>query len=383
MSMSSTIDGRAVGIQKSTATLAVAVLAILTALGVVAGLWRLALGLGATTALTDDFPWGIWIGFDFGLIAMSGIAFTMVAVVHVFRMEKFHELLRPAVLAGLMGYVAVLLLLFLDLGRPDRFYGFLIFWNVHSPLFEVSWCIFLYSMVLFLETAPLGLERFKMEGLAKIVHRVVMPLAIIGIMLSSLHQSTLGTLFLNMEHRLHALWYSPIMPFLFFVSSIMAGLAMGILVYGLATRIAAKEAKPEIPTGLAKGAAWVALVYAALKLLDLVIAGEMGALFAFDGMSLLMLLELGVCTILPMLLFFNPSMRASAGTQKVGAILILGGVLLNRFSATLFAQSVREGATYTPHILEWISTVGVIAGAILAWCLGVRFLASFESAKEH
>ena len=84
-----------------------------------------------------------------------------------------------------------------------------------------------------------------------------------------------------------------------------------------------------------------------------------------------------------MLLFFNPSMRASAGTQKVGAILILAGVLLNRFSATLFAQSVREGATYTPHILEWISTVGVIAGAILAWCLGVRFLASFESAKEH
>jgi Ni/Fe-hydrogenase subunit HybB-like protein len=131
------------------------VLGFLTFAGAVAGIGRLIMGLQATTQLNDTYSWGIWIGFDFGLIAFAGAGFTMAAVVHIFHLERFHAALRPALLTGLLGYVAVLLLLVLDLGRPDRFYHFLLYWNLHSPLFEISWCVLLYSTVLMIEVSPM------------------------------------------------------------------------------------------------------------------------------------------------------------------------------------------------------------------------------------
>ncbi len=131
-------------------------------------------------------------------------------------------------------------------------------------------------------------------------------------------------------------------------------------------------------SGLAKGVAWVALVYVVLKLGDMLLAGEMAALFAFDSMSWLMWLELGLFAILPMVLFFIPSLRNQRSVQWAGALLIMLGVMLNRFSATLFAQIVPEGASYTPHIMEWLTTIGVLSAAVLAWYLAVRYLPMFE-----
>ena len=117
--------------------------------------------MGSTTDLADTYSWGIWIGFDFTLIAFAGAGFTMAVLVHVLHQHQYHDAVRPAILAGLAGYVAVLLLLVLDLGRPDRFYNFIIFWNVHSPLFEISWCVLLYTTVLVLEVSPFLLERIE------------------------------------------------------------------------------------------------------------------------------------------------------------------------------------------------------------------------------
>ena len=155
----------------------------------------------------------------------------MAAVVHVLHLNKYQPALRPAILAGLLGYTAVLLLLVLDLGRPDRFYHFIIFWNVHSPLFEISWCILLYTTVLCIETSPYLFERLNREWLVRLAYGLMVPVTIIGVTLSTLHQSTLGTLFLNMPHRLDALWYTPILPLLFFISSIMAGLSLATIAY--------------------------------------------------------------------------------------------------------------------------------------------------------
>ena len=143
--------------------MALALLGLLVLVGALAGVIRLLMGLGATTNLSDTYSWGIWIGFDFTLIAFAGAGFTIAALAHVLRQHQYHDAVRPAILAGFIGYVAVLLLLVLDLGRPDRFYNFLLFWNPHSPLFEVSWCILLYTTVLFIETSPFLLERLRLS----------------------------------------------------------------------------------------------------------------------------------------------------------------------------------------------------------------------------
>lgn len=360
----------------------IGILAFLTLLGVVAGVGRLVMGMGATTGLSDDIPWGIWIGFDFLLIAFSGAGFTMAAVVHVFRLEKFKDAVRPAVLAGFLGYVAVLLLLVLDLGRPDRFYSFIISWNLHSPLFEVSWCVLLYTTVLVIESSPFLFERLNWDRPVRLAFKIMPVVAIIGVTLSSLHQSTLGTLYLNMPHRINPLWYTPILPIEFFVSSIMAGLSLAIISYMVSTRIAGKETRLDVVSGLAQGVGWITVGYVVLKLADVVLAGEIGSLLSFDAMSQLYWFELGVGAILPMILMLIPALRDRWPVQWIGPALILFGVAANRFDATLYAQVSPAGSVYTPTLMEWLSTIGILAGVCLVWYLAIQFLVIFDSKAE-
>ncbi|NUQ38165.1 MAG: polysulfide reductase NrfD [Caldilineales bacterium] len=362
----------------------VSLLAILTLVGGIAGVGRLFLGLGSTTALSDVYSWGIWIGFDFLLIALSGVGFTMAAVVHVLHLEQFKPALRPAILFGLLGYVAVLLLLVLDLGRPDRFYHFILFWNVHSPLFEISWCVLLYTTVLAIEVSPYLSERLGWRKPLAWFFRLITPVTIVGVTLSSLHQSTLGTLYLNMPHRLHALWYTPLLPLLFFVSSVLAGLSVAMLVYQVAVRIRRKPLETSVLTGLGKGVAGVALFYLLLKLADILIAGKVAALFAFDRPSWLMWAELLPGVLLPALLLGLPSLRRKPLMWWVAPLLVVVFAIgLNRFNATLFAQVNLPGdALYTPHLLEWLSTFGILSAAALAWYVGMRLLVIFDSRAE-
>ncbi len=362
----------------SAGTIALITLGLLTVVGAIAGIWRLFAGLGDTTNLSDSYSWGIWIGFDFTLIAFAGTGFTMAAVVHVLHLKQFREALRPAILAGLLGYVAVLLLLVLDLGRPDRFYHFIFFWNMHSPLFEISWCVLLYTTILVVEASPFLLERLKAQKLLRFTRYIMLPITIVGVTLSSLHQSTLGTLYLNMPHRLHELWYTPVLSLFFFVSSVMAGLSLAILTYLAATRIAGKPVKQEIVRGLGKGIAWVGILYLLLKVGELALAGEWRQLFTFTDPSLGMWIELGVCVVLPIILLTAPFMRRHTHIQLVAPLLVLFGVLLNRFNATMFAQNIPNGVSYSPHLLEWLSTIGILAGVVLVWWLGIRFLVIFE-----
>ncbi len=361
--------------------MALVLLAALVLVGGLAGVIRLFAGLGSTTDLADTYSWGIWIGFDFTLIAFAGAGFTMAALVHLLHQHKYHDAVRPAILAGLAGYVAVLLLLVLDLGRPDRFYNFIIFWNVHSPLFEISWCVLLYTTVLVLEVSPFLLERInrplsqRVLGLSR---RIMPAVAVIGVTLSSLHQSTLGTLYLNMPHRLHALWYSPALPVLFFVSSIMAGLSLATLTYAGASSVLRRPAKPAILHGLARLAGWVAVLYLALKLGDLLLSGELALIWSAGAYSFWWWLEMSVGLILPIILLFTPSLRRRPWTPIVAPLLLLFGVMMNRFNATMFGQILPPGASYSPHLLEWLSTIGIIGAAVMAWLLGVRFLAIFD-----
>ena len=357
----------------------IGVLGFVTFAGVVAGVGRLVLGLQASTGLNDSYPWGIWIGFDFGLIALAGAGFTMAAVVHVFHMERFHHALRPALLAGLLGYVAVLALLVLDLGRPDRFYHFLLYFNLHSPLFEISWCVLLYSTVLMIEVSPDLLRFLKWRWPLRLVRAIMLPVCIVGVTLSTLHQSTLGTLYLNMPHRLHTLWYTPILPVLFYVSSIMAGLSMAIVAYKLAMLVRDEPEDRRIALGLGTGVVVTVVIYGILKLGELAWAGEL-PLLASSSLSWLWGMELALGVVLPLLLWSIPRLRSQAWVQWTVPLLVLASVLMNRFDATLYAQVLAPGMqVYTPTLLEWLSTFGILAGAALAWLLAVRFVMGRES----
>lgn len=351
----------------------------LTLIGVMAGIGRLFAGLAATTTLNDTYSWGIWIGFDFTLIAVAGVGFTMAFVTHVLHMHHLEKVLRPALFAGLMGYVAVLLLLVLDLGRPDRFYHFLLFWNLHSPLFEISWCVLLYTTVLVIEVSPEILRWLGWQRWLPWVARLMTPVTILGVTLSTLHQSTLGTLYLNMPHRLDPLWYSPYLPLLFLVSAIMMGFSVGLLAYQGACRIKGWPVDGRIITTLGRGMTLVGLLYLALKVGEVILAGEWQQLTSLNSYAVLWSSELLIGVGLPLLLWWWPGHHGRPTRQWLAPLLVLVGIGLNRFDATLFAQHFATTASYTPHILEWLSTLGILAGAGLGWYIGVRYLVTDHS----
>ena len=191
----------------------------LMAAGFYATFVRFTKGLGASTNLSDQFPWGIWVSFDVlcGVMLAAG-GFTLTAAVHILNIKRLHSIIRPTILTAFLGYLLVSAALMFDLGKPYNIWHPLIMRNPHSVMFEVAYCVMLYTAVLALEFSPIVLERFKMEKSLKIVGRILIPLVIFGVILSTLHQSSLGTLYLIVPEKLHPFWYSPLLPVFFFLS---------------------------------------------------------------------------------------------------------------------------------------------------------------------
>src|SRR5512140_3036209 len=173
-----------------------AVAVALMALALFAAVQRYAMGLGATTNLKDTFPWGLWIGFDILVgVGLAAGGFIIAATVYLFNIERFRPILRPTILTAFLGYLLVIAGLMVDLGRPWAIWHALIYWNPHSVMFEVAWCVMLYTTVLSLEFAPIVFERFRLERARRLLHNLNTPLIILGVILSTLHQSSLGTLY--------------------------------------------------------------------------------------------------------------------------------------------------------------------------------------------
>jgi Ni/Fe-hydrogenase subunit HybB-like protein len=368
-----------------TSRVTLAILVALTLLGLVTGVYRLLTGLGKTTNLSDPYPWGLWIGFDFTLIAFSGGAFTLCAIIVVLNQRRCRPVERLVVLTGFLGYVSVMIILLVDLGRPDRFYHFLIYPNVHSPLFEISWCVLLYTIVLTLEFAPALFEGLRKPHIARKIHTVIVPIAIAGVTLSILHQSTLGTLYMAMPVRLHTLWHSGMLSLFFFISSIGMGLSTAILVTLVAYKVFGRKVPEDamgVLDGLAKASVLVWGLYLVLKLEDLIFAEQLGEAFAFDAQSVWFLGELVIGVILPIILYAQPRVRKSQYGLMATALLVTLGVALNRFNATLTGQAVVEGASYTPHWMELAIQVGVLAAGLLVWYLAASFLPIFEEDRQ-
>jgi Ni/Fe-hydrogenase subunit HybB-like protein len=358
------------------------VLVGLMVFGLSVALYRPYAGLAVTTNLSDAYPWGLWIGFDLFVVAFSGGAFTLAAIVYIFQMHEFHPAVRPTVLTGLAGYASVLVILVMDLGRWDRFYHFAIFPNINSALFEVSWCILLYSLVLISEFSPVVCQKFGWERLGCLMKKITLPLVIVGVTLSTLHQSSLGSLFVVMSERLHPLLYTPFIPVMFFVSSVAAGLAM---VTGGATvsRWVFKRTLPRnVVAELGWFLPWVLGFYLIMKTGELLAAGDLGLLAANDFYSTLFLTELAIGVVAPLILFSFAAIRRNRNWALFGAILVLLGVFINRFAVTWWALKPIDGCFYSPSWQEIAIQVGVLSGAVLVYTLVGRYLPLFEGTVD-
>jgi len=364
------------------------ILAVLTLLGLITGIYRLIVGLGPTTDLSDQFAWGLWLGFDFALIAFGGAAFTLATVVYILNLEKYKVLLRPAILTGFLGYVAVLIILLIDLGRPDRFWGFIPWANVHSPLFEICWCILLYTIVLTLEFAPLLFERFEKPAIANKIHKFVIPITIAGVTLSTLHQSTLGTMFLALPNRTHPLWWSWLMPLLYYISAIGMGLSAVILVMLVGSKAMGREPEVKLLGDLGKGAVWVWIIYLIFRFGDLLFTGDARYMFAFDSKSMLFWVEIILMAIAPIVLYSMEGVRNSKSGLLWTSLIATVGLFFNRFDAMFSGSAIPVGASYVvesyfPTFIEFAVQIGVLAGAALAWYLAARFLPVFSETVEE
>ncbi len=329
---------------------------------------RFTYGLGVSTALSDITPWGLWIGFDvMGGVALAAGGFVIAAVVHIFHREKYHAAARPAILTAFLGYGAVVVGLLFDLGLPWHIWHPIIFWNIHSALFEVAWCVMLYLTVLALEATPTILERTAYQRTYRVFTRLSLPIMILGIMLSTLHQSSLGSLLLIMPFRIHPLWYSHWLPELFFVSAICLGLHMVMFESSITSWLYRRKPETEMLEGLAKMAALALSIYLVFRGADLAAQHKLGLILAGTWESNLFILEMLMSAVGPIALYAIPKVRrSSTGVWLVSSIAVLGFVL-NRINAAGLAQVWATRFFYFPAWTEFAISIGIVSACGLVF----------------
>lgn len=332
-------------------------------------------GLAATTNLSNTYPWGLWIGFD----VMSGVAlaaggFVTSSAVYLFGMKEYKPVVRAALLTGFLGYLLVVLGLLADLGRPWRLpYPFIKSAGPTSPLFEVSLCVALYLAVLFIESTPAVFEWLGLKKFRKIVGSLTIALTIFGLILSTMHQSTLGAMVMVAPTRLHPLWYSGHIPVHFFVSAVAAGLAM-VIVEGMISHRAfhhqveiTEEHFHRINFGLAKAASVALAVYFSIKVVALALEDEWHLLGT--GWGAYWLFEVIGFVLLPCVLFAVAFREKRLLLARVAAVITVIGIMLNRFNVTFIAFNWNNptAETYIPNWMEIWVTVAFITFAVVAF----------------
>jgi Ni/Fe-hydrogenase subunit HybB-like protein len=341
-------------------------------LGVLLLVIRFTKGLGAVTNLSQDFPWGFWIGFDVVTgVAFAGGAYVITFAVYIMKREKYHPIVRATVLNGFLAYVFYAGALVLDVGRP---------WNMVNPiignsfgyssvLFLVAWHFLLYMIAEFVEFSPVVAEWLGLKRVRKFLEGLTLGAVIIGITLSCLHQSGLGALFLMAKSKIHPLWYSEFIPILFLVSSIFAGLSMIIVEGTISHRVFRDQIDPEkhgsfeeIVLGLAKGAAIAMFVYLFLKLLVL-IHGKHWAQLG-DSWGAWYLLEVIGFVAAPAYMFVNGVKHRSVGIVRAAAVITLVGIILNRLNVSIIAFNWNIPAQYFPSWMEIEITLMIIFAEI-------------------
>jgi Ni/Fe-hydrogenase subunit HybB-like protein len=357
---------------KSLLTVGNAIYALILIVGVPIVIYRFAFGIGAVSNLTQANPWGIWIGFDvLSGVALAAGGFTLATAVYVLGLKEYHPIVRPAVLTGFLGYVFVIIGLCADLGRPWKLPVPMVYsYGTGSVMFEVGWCVFLYLIVLALEFSPAAFEWLGLKKARAWAVKATLALTILGLCLSTLHQSSLGALFLMMPHRVHPLWYSGYVPIFFFVSAIIAGMSMVIVESGISHRVFRSKIDPHehgqadrLTLGLARGAAVVLFAYFFLKMQGLVDSGRFDLLLTPYGYWYMV--EMLGFVAAPAFLYAIAVRRQNAKMARWVAGWTVLGIVVNRLNLSVIAFNYNAPERYVPAFMEVMVSVTIITIGIL------------------
>ena len=359
---------------RSLFTLPNLVIAVILAAGIPCLVLRFAKGMGAVSNLSQTYPWGLWVAFDvISGVALAAGGYTVACAVYIFGQKLYRPVLRPAILTGFLGYVFVLVGLVVDLGQPWRLpYQFFLTPGTTAVMYEVGWCVFLYLMVLGLEFAPAALEWLGLEKLRRFLGGLTIGIIVLGVTLSTLHQSSLGAFFLMTPGKLHPLWYSPFLPIFFFVSSICAGIGMVIFESGLSHKAFQDRLDPKehvdmerITLGLAKGGAIVLFAYFFLKLQGLAASGRWDLLPT--GWGAWWLVENVGFVLLPSILFAVAVRNASVKLARAAGVMTVLGILLNRFNVSLIAFNWTAPNRYVPSAAEILISLTIVTLGVVVF----------------
>jgi Ni/Fe-hydrogenase subunit HybB-like protein len=361
-----------------------AVFLFIMAAGVYCTYLRFFRGLGASTNLSDQFPWGLWIGFDVmcGVMLAAG-GFTLTAAVEIFNIKRWHSIMRPTVLTAFMGYLLVCAALMYDLGLPWNIWHPLIMRNPHSVMFEVAYCVMLYTTVLALEFSPIVFERLGWKKALSVVRSLMIVFVILGVILSTLHQSSLGTLYMIMPNKLHPFWYSPLLPVFFFISAIAVGLAMMIFESSMSAKYFGRQLELHILKDMGRVLVVVLAIYGILRFEDLLSRGVLRQVFVPGYEQRFFLLEIFLSVIIPLTLLLIPKVRDSAQGLYLVAVLILLGFVTNRLNIAITGVENAVAGRYTPKWTEVVITAMFVALGFAIFGLAARYLPIFPEEQAQ
>lgn len=362
------------------------------------------------TNLTDSVPWGLWITIDLSAIALGAGAFTLSAVVYIFGIKRLQPIIRLAVLVGFAGYTSAMLMLLADIGRPDRFWHPWVFWNVHSVLWEVTMCITIYLLILVTEFAPVVVEapffdRWPtLRKMGHLLHKLTPFLAVLGLVISLLHQSSLGATYGVLKSR--PIWFKPSMPIMFVLSAIAAGPAVTVSVAYVIEWIIGKRTIPHDVLQLVARFSGVGLLaYGYIKFWDMATVTYYGRTPGVSSAFAMLqqqtpfsfsfwIGEVLLGIIVPAILFLAPRYNKNPAAAVLGGLSAMVGIIIHRWNVTvggLFVPisyspgtlSQLSSGSYFPGPIEWGVGILVIGYALAVLTLGVRFLPLFENGNEH
>jgi len=355
------------------------IVALIFAAGIYATYARFALGFAQATNLTDPQPWGLWVGLGTLCgVGLSAGGFGIAAAVYLLGFERYRPVLRTAVLVSFLGYMSVIVGMMYELGLPWRIWHPIVMWNRSSVLFEVSWCVMLYTTVLALEFSPSLVEKIPWVGLREFYlkwhHKILIALVLIGTLLSSLHQSFLGGLYLITKGKLDPLWYSPYLTTEFYLSAIPAGLAVTIMALYLCVRSLNVRMDLTILSDVSRVIAPLLAIWALFRAVVLVTHGATPYLWMWREETLSFWVEMGLFVVAPLMLLSREKVRNNPQTLYWTCALVVMGFMANRLNVSITGLQASSGIYYVPKWTEFAATLAVVTAAVMAFRYAVIYL---------
>jgi Ni/Fe-hydrogenase subunit HybB-like protein len=363
------------------------IVAIILVTGLYATYVRFFEGFRASTNLSDQMPWGLWVGLGTLCgVGLSAAGFGISAAVYLLGMERYRPILRASILISFLGYCTVMVGYLYEIGLPWRFWHPIVMWNSHSVLFDVCVCIMTYFTVLTFEFAPAVIEKLPWKGLRETLlhhhHRILIGVVLAGVLLSSMHQSFLGGLYLIAEGKVHPLWYSSYMHAIFYLSAIPAGLALTVMAIYLCMRSLNVRVDFSILNDCGRMIQMLLIVFVFFRLLDLVANHALHYAFQLTPEAGYFWLEVGLFLALPIVLLSYDSIRSHPDRLYWACAAVVGGFIVNRLNVSINALQTATGAHYVPKWTELASSVLVVAAAVMAFRYAVIYLDILPKAKS-